>query len=103
VLKSISASELRTQIKRVINEVSYGQTEYVVEKFGEPTAAIINIEDYRLLQEIKQQQSGQPANEDSFPVKLRAIHEALAASGYRLRTKEEIDAQLEAERASWES
>lgn len=63
VLKSISASELRAQIKRVINEVSYGQTEYIVEKFGEPTAAIINIEDYRLLQEIKQQRSDEITNE----------------------------------------
>lgn len=63
MLKSISASELRAQIKRVINEVSYGQTEYIVEKFGEPTAAIINMEDYRLLQEIKQQRSGKITNE----------------------------------------
>lgn len=103
MLKSISASELRTHIKRVINEVSYGQTEYVVEKFGEPTAAIISIEDYRLLRAIKQNRSDEAENESSFPVKLKAIHEALAASGYRLRTKEEIDAQLEAERAGWES
>ncbi len=103
MLKSISASELRTHIKRVINEVSYGQTDYVVEKFGEPTAAIISIEDYRLLQSMKQNQLAETEHESSFPVKLKAIHQALAASGYRLRTKEEIDAQLEAERASWES
>ncbi len=34
MLKSISASDLRAQIKRILNEVGYGQAMYVVEKFG---------------------------------------------------------------------
>ena len=38
MLKVISSSDLRAQIKRVLNEVGYGQSQYVVEKFGEPTA-----------------------------------------------------------------
>jgi prevent-host-death family protein len=52
--KIISATNLRTTIKKVINEVSYGQNQYVIEKFGEPTAAIINMDDYALLQAIQQ-------------------------------------------------
>lgn len=57
MLKTISTSELRAQIKRVLNEVGYGQVQYVVEKFGEPAAAIINLEDFRLLQAAKRQEA----------------------------------------------
>jgi prevent-host-death family protein len=57
MLKTISTSDLRTQIKQVLNEVGYGQAQYVVEKFGEPTAAIISVEDFRLLQATKQEQA----------------------------------------------
>jgi hypothetical protein len=34
---------------------SYQQAEYIIEKFGEPAAAIISIGDYYLLQTVKQQ------------------------------------------------
>lgn len=57
MLKTISTSDLRAQIKRVLNEVGYGQVQYVVEKFGEPAVAIINLEDFRLLQAAKQQEA----------------------------------------------
>jgi prevent-host-death family protein len=57
MLKTISSSELRAQMKRVLNEVGYGQVLYIVEKFGEPTAAIISMEDFRLLQAARQQQA----------------------------------------------
>jgi hypothetical protein len=36
-----------------------------------------------------------------FLVKLEAIHQALRASGYQPRTKEQVDAQIRAERDSW--
>jgi len=57
MLKTISSSDLRSKIKRVLNEVGYGQAQYIVEKFGEPTAAIVSIEDFRLLQAARQQQA----------------------------------------------
>jgi hypothetical protein len=46
-----------------------------------------------------------PAAESNgtFLTKLEAIRQALRASGHRFRTKEEIDAQIQAERESWES
>ena len=47
--KSISSSELRAQIKRVLNEVGYGQAQYIVKKFGEPAVAIVNLKDFLLL------------------------------------------------------
>jgi prevent-host-death family protein len=57
VEKTISATELRTQAARVINEVVYGHTAYLVERHGEPEVAIIDMADYQLLQQVKQQGS----------------------------------------------
>ena len=57
MLKVISSSDLRAQIKRVLNEVGYGQSQYVVEKFGEPMAAIVSMEDLYLLQATRQRQA----------------------------------------------
>jgi hypothetical protein len=38
----------------------------------------------------------------SFLTKLNTIRERLGASGYRFRSSEEVDAQIRAERGSWE-
>ena len=40
--------------------------------------------------------------DSTFLAKLNTIRERLGASGYRFRTREEIDAQIRAERESWE-
>ena len=100
MLRRISVSDLRAQIRRILNEVGFGQSEYVIEKFGEPTAAIISMKDFELLQEIKQQREAKPGN--AFLETLGEIHQHLEASGYQARTKQEVDAQLQAERNSWE-
>lgn len=55
MLKTISTSDLRAKIKRVLNEVVYGGAQYVVERSGEPAAAIISLEDLHLLQDTKRQ------------------------------------------------
>ncbi len=39
--------------------------------------------------------------QSQFLVKLEAIHQVLRASGYQPRTKEQVDAQIQAERESW--
>ena len=38
----------------------------------------------------------------SFVEKLKAIHQSLQESGYLFRTKAEVDAQIKAERDSWD-
>ena len=57
MIKVISSSELRAGIKRILNEVGCGQNQYIVERFGEPMAAVISIDDLCLLQAIKQQRA----------------------------------------------
>ena len=72
MLRTISSSDLRAQIKRVLNEVGYGKTQYIVEKFGEPTAAIISIEDFRLLQATRDQQAVASLQEIVASIRSRA-------------------------------
>jgi PHD/YefM family antitoxin component YafN of YafNO toxin-antitoxin module len=57
VLKTISTSDLRAQLNRVLNEVGYGRAQYVVERFGQPTIAISDLEDFGLLQAAKKRQA----------------------------------------------
>lgn len=99
--KNISSSQLRSDIKRVLNEVGYGQTEYIVEKFGEPIAAVISIEDFRLLQNLKQQESLDTTEGNPFLSRLEDIQQSLQADGYQPRSKDDVDAQLKTERDSW--
>lgn len=53
--RTISASDLRDQLRTVINEVYYGQAEYLVVKFGQTAAVIISPADFELLQQARQQ------------------------------------------------
>jgi prevent-host-death family protein len=70
--KSISSSELRAQIKRVLNEVGYGQVRYIIKKFGEPTAAIVSLEDFHLLQSVRQQQATSSLRELIASIRARS-------------------------------
>ncbi len=72
MLKTISSSSLRTQIRRVLNEVGYGGAIYVVEKFGEPMAAIISMEDFRLLQATRQREMTDRLREVILRVRAQA-------------------------------
>ncbi len=96
MVRTISSSDLRAQIKRVLNEVGYGQAQYIVEKFGEPTAAIISIEDFCLLQTIRRQQavaslqeiiaSIRARSQQLDPDELDGLIEEARTDFYRLRS-----------------
>ena len=98
MLRTISTSNLRDQIKRVLNDVGYGNAQYIVEKFGEPTAAIISMEDFRLLQATKQQQATASLREIVADVRDRArqidagelegLIEEARAEFYHLRSRQ---------------
>ena len=91
MLRTISTTDLRSEIKRVLNEVGYGQAQYVVEKFGEPTAAIINLEDFRLLQTLKQKQAASTLQETLADIRAR----------HRQLDPEELEALIEEARADF--
>jgi prevent-host-death family protein len=102
MLKVISTTDLRTEIRRVLNEVGYGQAEYVVERFGEPIAAIISLEDFRLLQAIKRQRAASTLRQtlasiraqawEIDPVVVDALIEEARTDFYRQRS-DQADAQ----------
>jgi len=91
MLKTISSSDLRAHIKRVLNEVGYGQAQYIVEKFGEPTAAIVSLEDFHLLQAARQQQA---------TASLREVVAGIRARSRGLDSGE-LDALIEEARAEF--
>jgi prevent-host-death family protein len=91
VLKTISSSDLRSQIRRVLNEVGYGGAQYVVEKFGEPTAAIVSMADFRLLQAARERQAA--ASLQDLVADLRARGQGLEAN--------ELDTLIEEARAEF--
>ena len=98
MLRTISTSNLRAQIKRVLNDVGYGNAQYIIEKFGEPTAAIISLEDFRLLQATKQQQATASLREIVADIRDRArqiddgelegLIEEARAEFYHLRSRQ---------------
>ena len=98
MLRTISTSNLRAQIKRVLNDVGYGNAQYIIEKFGEPTAAIISMEDFRLLQATKQQQATASLREIVADIRDRArqiddgelegLIEEARAEFYHLRSRQ---------------
>jgi prevent-host-death family protein len=90
MVKTISSSDLRSQIRHVLNEVGYGDAQYVVVKFGEPAAAIISVEDFRLLQQIKAEQAA--ASLQQRLDELRARYEALDVEELDVLIEEARDA-----------
>lgn len=51
--KTITTSALREQIRTVIDEVGFGSTHYVIERNGQPVAALISLDDLHLLESTK--------------------------------------------------
>jgi prevent-host-death family protein len=53
VLKTISALKARQNLGQVMNEVSIRGDDYIIERAGKPLVAIIPIEKYQRLQDVK--------------------------------------------------
>ena len=55
MLNKISAADARKNFAKIINRVAYGRELFVLTRRGEPLAAIVSIDDLKLLQEIEEQ------------------------------------------------
>ena len=55
MLNKISAADARKKFANIINRVAYGRESFVLTRRGEPLAAIVSIDDLKLLQEIEEQ------------------------------------------------
>ena len=55
MFNKISAADARKKFANIINRVAYGKESFVLTRRGEPLAAIVSIDDLKLLQEIEEQ------------------------------------------------
>ena len=55
MLNKISAADARKKFATIINRVAYGKESFVLTRHGEALAAIVSMEDLKLLQEIEEQ------------------------------------------------
>jgi len=55
MLNKISAADARKKFSNIINRVAYGKESFVLTRRGEALAAIVSMEDLKLLQEIEEQ------------------------------------------------
>ena len=55
MFNKISAADARKKFANIINRVAYGKESFVLTRRGEPLAAIVSMEDLKLLQEIEEQ------------------------------------------------
>jgi prevent-host-death family protein len=55
MLNKISAADARKKFANIINRVAYGKESFVLTRRGEPLAAIVSIDDLKLLQEMEEQ------------------------------------------------
>jgi len=54
MLFTISAADARKKFANIINRVAYGKESFVLTRRGEPLAAIVSMDDLKLLQEIEE-------------------------------------------------
>ncbi|TXG78588.1 MAG: type II toxin-antitoxin system Phd/YefM family antitoxin [Thermomicrobiales bacterium] len=87
--KTISASELKNSLGAVLREVRNDDEIRVIEQRGVPAAAIISIEDLRMLREAKKEQRKQRLLED-----MRQLSERLEIQQQGM-SPEEADRMVE--------
>ena len=55
MFNKISTADARKKFANIINRVAYGKESFILTRRGEPLAAIVSIDDLKLLQEIEEQ------------------------------------------------
>ena len=54
MLKKISTADARKKLANIVNRVAFGKEAFVLTRRGEALAALVPVEDLKLLQEIKE-------------------------------------------------
>jgi len=57
LVKTVSSEEARTHLRDVMDEVTAGKAEIVIERHGKPTVAVISYKEYQRLQNERAQQA----------------------------------------------
>jgi prevent-host-death family protein len=54
MLRKISAADARKNLARVVNRVAFGKETFILTRRGEALAALVSVEDLKLLQEMEE-------------------------------------------------
>ncbi len=54
MLKKISAADARKNLAHVVNRVAFGKETFILTRRGEALAALVSVEDLKLLQEMEE-------------------------------------------------
>ena len=54
MLRKISTADARKKLSNIMNRVAFGKETFVLTRRGEALAALVSVEDLKLLQEIKE-------------------------------------------------
>ena len=54
MLKEISTADARKKLANIVNRVAFGKESFVLTRRGEALAALVSVEDLRLLQEMEE-------------------------------------------------
>ncbi len=111
-MKRVVLKESRAPYTLTLGEEVLSEEPVILERDGEAVAAVISMAEYEAYlawREAAQREGGGEQDpetlkqeQQAFLTQLDAIRRDLRASGHRFRSKEEIDAQIEADREHWE-
>lgn len=71
---SIGVRDTRQNMSDIIGNVFYGNQRYIIERRGKPVAAVISIEDYKLLEQVEDMidskllREAMESSEGTFPI-----------------------------------
>ena len=61
MLKKISTADARKKFSNIINRVAFGKESFILTRRGEALAALVSVEDFKLLQEMEDRMDVQDA------------------------------------------
>ena len=61
MLKKISTADARKKFANIINRVAFGKESFILTRRGEALAALVSVEDFKLLQEMEDRMDVQDA------------------------------------------
>ncbi len=86
--KPISVTELKQNLGEIVNQASYGGTRFILLSHGKERAALISVEDLRLLENLLEESRRQlyQNQQMSLLADARQLRESGSAEGYSVDT-----------------
>lgn len=91
--KAISVTELKQNLGEIVNQAAYGGNRFILLSHGKERAALISIEDLRLLETMKQENQREQYQNRQLGVlqEARTLRESLGEQGYQADSASLLD------------